>query len=107
MFCLFQVEGKGNGIKTVIVNMTEVAKSLQRPPTCKYTTTSNYLSHSENLATPYPLSRKFDANFNHKISKNHQPTIGTEPFAYTRLLCKITPNIERVKFVIVNSDDDN
>ena len=32
---LFQVEGKGNGIKTVIVNMPEVAKALSRPPTCK------------------------------------------------------------------------
>nr|CAG4642498.1 EOG090X05QT [Evadne anonyx] len=30
---LAKVEGKGNGIKTVIVNMTEVAKSLGRPPT--------------------------------------------------------------------------
>lgn len=29
-----KVEGKGNGIKTVIVNMTDVAKSLGRPPTC-------------------------------------------------------------------------
>uniref|UniRef100_A0A8C7KVF1 Eukaryotic translation initiation factor 5 n=1 Tax=Oncorhynchus kisutch TaxID=8019 RepID=A0A8C7KVF1_ONCKI len=28
-----KVEGKGNGIKTVIVNMTDVAKSLNRPPT--------------------------------------------------------------------------
>jgi len=28
-----KVEGKGNGIKTVIVNMAEVAKSLSRPPT--------------------------------------------------------------------------
>ena len=31
---LAKVEGKGNGIKTVIVNMTEVAKALGRPPTC-------------------------------------------------------------------------
>eukprot|EP01137_Pigoraptor_chileana_P011783 Opistho-2@63220 len=30
---LAKVEGKGNGIKTVLVNMVDVAKSLQRPPT--------------------------------------------------------------------------
>ncbi|VDP40218.1 unnamed protein product [Soboliphyme baturini] len=28
-----KVEGKGNGIKTVIANMTEIAKALHRPPT--------------------------------------------------------------------------
>ncbi|XP_037071970.1 eukaryotic translation initiation factor 5-like [Pollicipes pollicipes] len=35
---LAKVEGKGNGIKTVVVNMTEVAKALCRPPSypCKY-----------------------------------------------------------------------
>ena len=27
-----KVEGKGNGIKTVIVNMVDIAKSLARPP---------------------------------------------------------------------------
>lgn len=30
-----KVEGKGNGIKTVIVNMSDIAKALSRPPTCK------------------------------------------------------------------------
>lgn len=30
-----KVEGKGNGIKTVIVNMADVAKAIGRPPTCK------------------------------------------------------------------------
>ena len=29
---LTKVEGKGNGIKTVVVNITDVAKALQRPP---------------------------------------------------------------------------
>jgi len=32
---LAKVEGKGNGIKTVIANMSEIAKALSRPPTCK------------------------------------------------------------------------
>lgn len=32
-----KVEGKGNGIKTVIVNMVEIAKALNRPPMCKST----------------------------------------------------------------------
>lgn len=31
-----KVEGKGNGIKTVVVNMVDVAKALGRPPTCQY-----------------------------------------------------------------------
>lgn len=33
---LAKVEGKGNGIKTVIVNMVEIAKALNRPPMCTY-----------------------------------------------------------------------
>lgn len=36
IFNILQVEGKGNGIKTVIANMTEIAKALERPPTCKH-----------------------------------------------------------------------
>ena len=31
-----KVEGKGNGVKTVIPNMVEIARSLGRPPTCKH-----------------------------------------------------------------------
>ena len=31
------MEGKGNGIKTVVVNMVEIAKSLSRPPSCEIT----------------------------------------------------------------------
>ena len=32
-----KIEGKGNGIKTVIVNLSSVAGSLSRPPVCAYT----------------------------------------------------------------------
>ena len=39
----FQVEGKGNGIKTVIVNMADIAKALSRPPTCKLCLLCNLL----------------------------------------------------------------
>ena len=30
-----KVEGKGNGIKTVIPNMGDIARAIGRPPTCK------------------------------------------------------------------------
>lgn len=35
-----KIEGKGNGIKTVVVNLSSVAQSLARPPSCKYTVSS-------------------------------------------------------------------
>ena len=30
-----KVEGKGNGVKTVIPNMVDIARALGRPPTCE------------------------------------------------------------------------
>ena len=40
-----KVEGKGNGVKTVIPNMVEVARALGRPPTCKKTLIFLEISH--------------------------------------------------------------
>lgn len=40
---LAKVEGKGNGIKTVIVNMVDIAKALNRPPMCMFCFYSEYL----------------------------------------------------------------
>jgi len=37
-----KIEGKGNGIKTVIVNLTSVAGSLARPPACEFLCQAHY-----------------------------------------------------------------
>lgn len=31
-----KIEGKGNGIKTVVVNLSSIANSLARPPSCMF-----------------------------------------------------------------------
>lgn len=31
-----KIEGKGNGIKTVVVNLSNVAQQLARPPSCEF-----------------------------------------------------------------------
>ena len=31
-----QIEGRGNGIKTNVVNNVEIAKALERPPECEF-----------------------------------------------------------------------
>ena len=32
---MLQIEGRGNGIKTNVVNNVEIAKALERPPDCE------------------------------------------------------------------------
>jgi hypothetical protein len=49
-----KVEGTGNGIKTVLVNVTDVAKALHRPPTC------TSMGHSQLFIAPHPLVSRCD-----------------------------------------------
>lgn len=35
MHASLQIEGRGNGIKTNVVNNVDIAKSLERPPECE------------------------------------------------------------------------
>jgi hypothetical protein len=37
-----KIEGRGNGIKTVIPNIEDVARALARPPTCMSAFTPNF-----------------------------------------------------------------
>ncbi|XP_023025461.1 eukaryotic translation initiation factor 5 [Leptinotarsa decemlineata] len=61
-----KVEGKGNGIKTVIVNMVEVAKSLGRPPT--YPT--KYFGCELGAQTQFDFkNERFIVNGSHDASK--------------------------------------
>jgi len=61
-----KVEGKGNGIKTVIVNMAEVAKALSRPPT--YTT--KYFGCELGAQTQFDLKNdRFIVNGSHDAAK--------------------------------------
>lgn len=61
-----KVEGKGNGIKTVIVNMPEVAKALDRPPT--YPT--KYFGCELGAQTQFDMkNERFIVNGSHEAAK--------------------------------------
>jgi len=63
---LAKVEGKGNGIKTVIVNMVEIAKALGRPPT--YPT--KYFGCELGAQTQFDFKdERFIVNGSHEASK--------------------------------------
>lgn len=83
-----KVEGKGNGIKTVIVNMPEIAKALSRPPT--YPT--KYFGCELGAQTQFDIKNdRFIVNGCHDASKLQQLLDG---FIKRFVLCQECSNPE-------------
>ncbi|ODM99486.1 Eukaryotic translation initiation factor 5 [Orchesella cincta] len=87
---LAKVEGKGNGIKTVIVNMVDVAKALGRPPT--YPT--KYFGCELGAQTQFDFKdERFIVNGSHEASKLQDLLDG---FIQKFVLCPECSNPETV-----------
>lgn len=85
-----KVEGKGNGIKTVIVNMPEIAKALSRPPT--YPT--KYFGCELGAQTQFDLKNdRFIVNGSHDASKLQSLLDG---FIKRFVLCQECSNPETI-----------
>lgn len=85
-----KVEGKGNGIKTVIVNMVDVAKALQRPPT--YPT--KYFGCELGAQTQFDLKNdRFIVNGSHDAGKLQELLDG---FIKKFVLCPECDNPETI-----------
>lgn len=77
-----KVEGRGNGIKTVIVNMTDIAKSLERPPSYP---TKFFGFELGAITTIEPDKDKYIVNGKHDQSKLAQVL---DDFIEKFILCK-------------------
>jgi len=83
-----KVEGKGNGIKTVIVNMLEIAKALHRPPT--YST--KFFGCELGAQTQFDLKNdRFIVNGSHDAAKLQELLFG---FIHKFVLCQECDNPE-------------
>lgn len=90
-----KVEGKGNGVKTVIANMVEVAKSLGRPPT--YTT--KYFGCELGAQTQFDFkNERYIVNGAHDAAKLQDMLDG---FIKKFVLCEKCDNPETVLKVYV------
>ncbi|KIH67132.1 domain found in IF2B/IF5 [Ancylostoma duodenale] len=58
---LAKVEGKGNGIKTVVANMSDIAKSLERPPMCVKASRSSHLDPTKYFGCELGAQTNYDA----------------------------------------------
>lgn len=92
-----KVEGKGNGIKTVISNMSEIAKALERPPMyptkyfgCELGAQTNFDAKNER----YIVNGEHDANKLQDI---------LDGFIKKFVLCKSCENPETTLFVRKNA----
>ncbi|XP_015928348.1 eukaryotic translation initiation factor 5 [Parasteatoda tepidariorum] len=91
---LAKVEGKGNGIKTVVVNMVEVAKALNRPPT--YPT--KYFGCELGAQTQFDLkNERYIVNGSHEAAKLQDLLDG---FIKKFVLCPSCDNPETVLNVL-------
>ncbi|GFS89920.1 eukaryotic translation initiation factor 5 [Nephila pilipes] len=91
---LAKVEGKGNGIKTVVVNMVEVAKALNRPPT--YPT--KYFGCELGAQTQFDLkNERYIVNGSHEAAKLQDLLDG---FIKRYVLCPSCDNPETVLTVL-------
>lgn len=91
---LAKVEGKGNGIKTVVVNMVEVAKALNRPPT--YPT--KYFGCELGAQTQFDFkNERFIVNGSHEAAKLQDLLDG---FIKRYVLCPSCDNPETVLTVL-------
>ncbi|KAL5008882.1 hypothetical protein ScPMuIL_014463 [Solemya velum] len=92
-----KVEGKGNGIKTVIVNMPEIAKALSRPPT--YPT--KYFGCELGAQTQFDFkNERYIVNGSHDSSKLQSLLDG---FIQKFVLCRQCSNPETHLLVKKNS----
>ena len=85
-----KVEGKGNGIKTVIVNMVDVARALARPPT--YVT--KYFGCELGAQTQFDIkNERYIVNGSHDAAKMQDMLDG---FIKKFVLCEQCDNPETV-----------
>lgn len=95
---LAKVEGKGNGIKTVIVNMVDIAKSLNRPP--MYPT--KYFGCVLGAQVNYdPKNERYIVNGSHESSKLQDLLDG---FIQKYVLCPSCHNPETVLGVLTKKN---
>jgi len=66
-----KVEGRGNGIKTKIVNLNEVATALRVPPACNFFSVLCPLINSKILSSSWEVNWEVKPMKNKKLLMEH------------------------------------